>query len=61
MIKFLDLHKINTRFEAEFHLKFQEFLNSGYYVLGQGVSAFESEYAAFCGTKHAIGVGNGFS
>ena len=59
MIKFLDLHKINARFEDAFHLKFQEFLNSGYYVLGQGVLTFETEYANFCGAKHAIGVGNG--
>ncbi|MDW5288843.1 DegT/DnrJ/EryC1/StrS family aminotransferase [Formosa sp. PL04] len=59
MIKFLDLHKINARFHIAFQLKFQEFLDSGYCVLGQGVETFESEFATFCGTKHANGVGNG--
>lgn len=32
---------------------------SGRYVLGPEVEAFESEFAAFCGVAHAVGVGNG--
>jgi dTDP-4-amino-4,6-dideoxygalactose transaminase len=59
MIKFLDLHKLNARFEAEFQSEFKKFLDSGYYVLGKNVRAFEKEYAAYCGTKHCIGVSNG--
>ena len=59
MIKFLDLHKLNARFEAEFQAEFKKFLDSGYYVLGNNVRAFEKEYAAYCGTKHCIGVSNG--
>ena len=34
-------------------------LDSGWYVLGKEVEAFEREYAAFCGTRHCIGLGNG--
>lgn len=34
-------------------------LNSGWYVLGQEVKAFESEFAAYIGTAHAVGVGSG--
>ncbi|AUC77521.1 DegT/DnrJ/EryC1/StrS family aminotransferase [Olleya sp. Bg11-27] len=60
MIKFLDLPKINARFESEFKTEFNAFLNSGVYVLGQGVTAFESNYAKYCGTKYCIGVSNGF-
>ncbi|MBE9489783.1 MAG: aminotransferase class I/II-fold pyridoxal phosphate-dependent enzyme, partial [Bacteroidetes bacterium] len=59
MIPFLDLHKINQRFEADFKSSFNSFLDSGHYILGENVSAFENEFAKFCGTKYCIGVGNG--
>lgn len=59
MIKFLDLHKINSRFEDDFQTKFQKLLNSGHFILGNEVSSFETEFASYCGIKHAIGVGNG--
>lgn len=59
MIPFLDLHKINLRFEDEFQKRFNAFLNSGYYILGEEVTAFENEFASYCGSSHCIGVGNG--
>lgn len=59
MIKFLDLHKINQSYETEFGQKFQQFLDKGWYVLGDNVKQFESEFATYCGTKHCIGVANG--
>lgn len=59
MIPFLDLHKINLRFETEFKNGIQSFLDSGYYILGENVVAFETEFANYCGVKHCIGVGNG--
>ncbi|WP_452226329.1 DegT/DnrJ/EryC1/StrS family aminotransferase [Lacinutrix cladophorae] len=59
MIKFLDLHKINARFEMQFQEQFQQFLNSGYYVLGKQVTAFETNFANYCGTKHCVGTSNG--
>lgn len=34
-------------------------LESGWYVLGSEVAAFEREWAAACGTPHGVGVGNG--
>ncbi|MEA2314994.1 MAG: hypothetical protein QOI03_1686 [Solirubrobacteraceae bacterium] len=34
-------------------------LDSGRYILGPEVAAFEQEFAAYCGVEHAIGVGNG--
>jgi dTDP-4-amino-4,6-dideoxygalactose transaminase len=36
-------------------------LESGRYILGPEVEAFESEFALYCGTKHAIGVDSGTS
>lgn len=59
MIPFLDLHKINKRFEASYQKKFQSFLDSGYYVLGNEVRSFESSYATYCGTKFCVGTSNG--
>ena len=59
MIPFLDLHKINVRFETNFQSRFNDFLDSGYYILGNSVQDFEREYAAYCGTAYCIGVGNG--
>ena len=34
-------------------------LNSGRYILGEEVKAFESEFAAYIGAKYGIGVGSG--
>jgi dTDP-4-amino-4,6-dideoxygalactose transaminase len=59
MIPFLDLKAINQRFEKEFQNSFQQFLDSGYYILGSQVKLFEANFARYCGTTHCIGVGNG--
>ena len=34
-------------------------VSSGWFVLGPEVEAFEAEFAAACGARHAVGVGNG--
>src|ERR1700760_3361681 len=34
-------------------------VDSGQFILGPEVGAFEAELAAYCGTRHAIGVANG--
>ncbi|WP_203293341.1 DegT/DnrJ/EryC1/StrS family aminotransferase [Luteirhabdus pelagi] len=59
MIPFLDLHAINARYEPDFQEKFQQFLNSGYYILGEETAKFEKAFAEYCGVKHCIGTGNG--
>jgi len=59
MIKFLDLKAINDSFEPELSDAIQGVLESGWYLLGNEVKAFEKEYAGFIGTKHCIGVANG--
>ena len=59
MIPFLDLKAINARDREALIQAFTTVLDSGWYVLGKEVEAFEREYAAFCGTRHCIGVGNG--
>ena len=59
MIKFLDLHKINERFRGEMDAAAKRVLDSGWYLLGKECEAFETEFAAYCGVKHAIGCANG--
>jgi dTDP-4-amino-4,6-dideoxygalactose transaminase len=59
MIKFLDLKKSNEKYESQLKIEFSNFLESGYYILGEGVSKFEKEFANYCGTKYCIGVANG--
>ena len=59
MIKFLDLHKINERFRGEMDAAAKRVLDSGWYLLGKEDEAFEAEFAAYCGVKHAIGCANG--
>ncbi|MDN3649304.1 DegT/DnrJ/EryC1/StrS family aminotransferase [Reinekea marina] len=34
-------------------------MDSGWYITGNELEAFEQEFAAYCGTKHTIGVANG--
>jgi len=59
MIHFLNLRKLNQPFEAAFEKKMKQFLDGGWYILGNEVKQFEADFAAYCGTKHCIGVGNG--
>lgn len=59
-IPFLDLKNIHAPYNEIFKERFSSFLDRGYYIKGKGVATFEEEYASFCGSKHCIGVGNGF-
>lgn len=59
MIPFLDLKTINLVDAAELHGALQRVLDSGWFILGREVEAFEAEFAAYCGTNHAVGVANG--
>lgn len=59
MIKFLDLKAINDNFEPGLSNAVKRVLDSGWYLLGNEVKAFEQEYAEYIGTKHCIGVANG--
>ena len=59
MIPFLDLQKINQPYETDFHDKLKAVMQKGWYILGDEVVTFENNFAQYCGTKYAIGVGNG--
>jgi len=59
VIPFLDLKMINLRQRDEFHHALDKVLDSGWLILGEECKEFEQEFAAYCGVKHCIGVGNG--
>ncbi len=59
MIPFLDMKPAYAELKAELDAAYARVMESGWFVLGKEVEAFEAEYAAFCGTRHCIGVGNG--
>lgn len=59
MIPFLDLKSANATHRQALIEAATRVIDSGYYIQGTEVKAFESEFAAFCGAKHAIGVANG--
>lgn len=59
MVKFLDLQAINAAHAPEIERACQQVIASGWYVNGEQVSAFETKFSAFCGARHAVGVGNG--
>jgi dTDP-4-amino-4,6-dideoxygalactose transaminase len=59
MIPFLDLKHINTQYHDELLSAATRVIESGWYIQGTEVKAFEEEFAAYCGTEHCIGVANG--
>lgn len=58
-IKFLDIQKINQKYNKEFMYSLDNFLKKGYFILGDQVSKFEDEFSEFCNSKFCVGVGNG--
>lgn len=59
MIPFLDLKKINAQYQQELKDACSRVIDSGWYIMGKELDAFEAEFADYCGTKYAIGVANG--
>jgi dTDP-3-amino-3,4,6-trideoxy-alpha-D-glucose transaminase len=59
MIPFLDMKAVYAELKPELDAAYHRVMESGWFVLGREVAAFEAEYAAFCGTAHCVGLGNG--
>jgi dTDP-4-amino-4,6-dideoxygalactose transaminase len=58
------VHLFDTRtplepLRAALHSAIGRVLEGGQFILGPEVAAFESEFAAYTGTRHAVGVANG--
>lgn len=59
MIPFLDLKAINAQYEEELIEASSRVIQSGWYIMGKELELFEEKFAGYCGSKYAIGVGNG--
>lgn len=58
-VPLVDLRPQHDLVAADVRAAVQEVLDGGAFVLGPAVARFEDEYAAFAGTEHCVGVGNG--
>ncbi|WP_194791767.1 DegT/DnrJ/EryC1/StrS family aminotransferase [Pseudomonas sp. UFMG81] len=59
MISFLDLKEVNKSFRDELVEACRRVIDSGWFIGGRELEAFEHEFAAWCGVRHCIGVANG--
>ncbi len=58
-IPFVNLQDCYQEFKAEFDAAYHRVMESGWYILGQELEAFEAEFANYCESKFCLGVGNG--
>ncbi|MNF53154.1 dTDP-3-amino-3,6-dideoxy-alpha-D-galactopyranose transaminase [compost metagenome] len=59
MIPFLNLKDVNAKLREELLEACARVIDSGWYIAGSELSAFEREFAAYCGSGYCIGVANG--
>ena len=58
-IQFLELKPTYDELKDEFDAAYHRVMDSGWYLLGSELEAFEAEFAEYCEAKHCIGVANG--
>lgn len=57
-IPFNDFASPYEELKVELDEAYARFMQSGWYILGKEVEAFEQEYAAYCGAQFCVGVAN---
>jgi dTDP-4-amino-4,6-dideoxygalactose transaminase len=57
-IPLLDMKSPYLELKPELDEAYHRVMDSGWYILGEELEAFEVEFAAYCGVSHCIGVGN---
>lgn len=58
-IPFVDLGPMHAEVRAEIDAAITATVARGDFILGAEVERFEGEFAAYCGARHAVGVGSG--
>jgi dTDP-4-amino-4,6-dideoxygalactose transaminase len=59
LIEYENLAKLNQPFFEDYLRACNAVLSKGWYILGESVTSFENDYAAYCDSSYAIGVANG--
>lgn len=58
-VPFLDLGQLHQGIRKHLDDAYSRVMDSGWFIMGPELEAFESEFANYCEVKHCIGVGNG--
>ena len=58
-VPFLELKPAYLELQPEFDAAYQRVMDSGWYLLGEELAAFEREFAEYIGARHCVGVANG--
>jgi hypothetical protein len=58
-VPFLELKVFHSDLKLELDNAFHRVLDSGWFVMGPELEAFEAEFAQYCEVEHCVGVGNG--
>ena len=56
---FLELKPAYLELREQFDAAYQRVMNSGWYLLGAEIEAFEREFAEYCSAAHCLAVGSG--
>lgn len=59
MIEFVCLRKEQQAVADEIHEAIDRVLRKGWFILGEELEGFETEFAQYIGTKHAVGLNSG--
>lgn len=58
-VPFVSFEKMHSEIRKEIFNKFQEVYNKNWFIQGKEDTAFEKEFAEFCGTQYCVGCGTG--
>jgi dTDP-4-amino-4,6-dideoxygalactose transaminase len=58
-VPFLDLGRLHQSIREPLDAAYHRVVDSGWFIMGPELEAFEAELAQYCEVKHCIGVGNG--
>lgn len=58
-VPYYPLKRVNDSFGSELKNGVNRVVDSGWFIRGKECKLFEENFAAYCGAKHCVGVGNG--